>query len=179
MKKSVGILAILILAVALSACGKKAEPTPPQGQSANPSAAAPVAEAPKAEDKGVFASIKDALSKSIPIKCSFTDESGVKSTAYLSKNVIRVEADKNGDMPATHGIVKDNKMYIWSDLTDKGMVIDFSKMKNETAPTSGKDTIRSQDDLIAEIEKKKEDCTKEVVPDSMFELPANIQFAGF
>jgi len=179
MKKIFGVLSVFAVVIALTACGGKTEEAPSPSPVAQPSAEAPTSTLPATEDKGIFASIRDAISKSIPIKCSFTDKDGVKSVAYVTKDRVRVEAEKSGDMPATHGIVKDNKMYIWSELTDKGMVIDFSKITDEQAATMGEGAIRSTDDLIAQIERENDGCAKEVVSDSFFELPANIEFVNF
>ncbi len=169
MKKIFSALILFTLIFALAACAGKKDDSQETPESAQPSATAP-----EQEDKGIFSSVKDALDKSIPIKCKFVDPDGANAIAYIKKGEIRMEVEKNNDSPATHVIVRDEKMYMWAEGESGGLMVDFSK---KTAGVQS--DINSADDLLGVIEERKEDCSREVVSDSIFEVPGDVQFAGF
>lgn len=181
MKKLFGIIMAISIAIALSACGKEevkdtANTTDTPTEKSDQVKEDTVQE----EDKGIFASIKDALSKSIPLKCIYTDkESDTSMTMYLKGNIIRGDVIKKLPTdPFVSEIIKDNKMYIWSDASDQGIFVDFSKINpSDGTPVTGETQINSVDDIINEVEQQKQNCVREVVSDSIFEVPANIKFS--
>ena len=177
MKKLFGFIMVIVFAFVLSACGNK-EAQDTSGTSAQNNDEAQQENAVKTEDTGVFASIKDAISKSIPLKCVYTDAQGNGATLYIKGNVMRVDAIKKQPTdPLISEVIKDNKMYIWSDKSDQGMLIDFANIKpgNETFKMDEK-PIYSTDDIINKVDEQKQTCVTEAVSDSMFDVPANIKF---
>jgi len=181
MKKLFGLIMILFIAIALSACGKgevqdtaKTTDTPAERSDQVKE------DTVKEEDTGVFSSIKEALSKSISLKCLYTDKEGDSMTMYLKGNVMRVDGIKKQPTdPQVSEVVKDNKIYMWSDNTDQGVLIDFATIKpGEEYFKMDETTIKSTDDIINKVEEQKQNCVREIVSDSMFEVPANIKFLG-
>lgn len=175
MKKLIEFSLALLLIAFLSACGEESQ----DSSVSEPADSAAVTQ-PATETSGIFDSIKDALNKSIPLKCSYTSPEGDKSTVYFKKDVVRIDTEKqaSGD-PGFYGLVKENKMYIWGEDSDTGMVFDFSKIKPEdNSMKIGEKPIHSTDDIVNEIETQKQNCSKAVVSDSIFDVPADIKFLG-
>ncbi len=131
----------------------------------------PVAE----KAKETFTSIKDAVDRSITLKCEYTDESGEKTVAYIKGKQIRMDSATEGDQGFFHGIIRDDKMWIWADKIPEGMMLDFAKVTDDSLMMGDK-VIRSQDDILAKFEEKKDTCKQESVADSQFTLPENVKF---
>ena len=154
-----------VLIILLASCAKS--PTAPGGA--------------KSEDKNFFTSIRDAISKSITLKCLYVDEDGGKSDFYIKGNVLRVQGkikiNENQPETTVYEIAKDNMLYIWSDQSGDGLVVDLTQKRTEenAIKISGK-VINSSDDIINVVEAQKQNCHAEVVADSMFEIPGNINF---
>lgn len=134
------------------------------------------------EKKGIFSSIKDAFNKSIALRCDYIDENGNNTITYIKDKKIFLEEDlktdeaDGGKVQTVKGIIKDDKMYIWSDASDKGITIDFKNPKDGNKPKMGDKEIGSTEDVISKLEEKKERCKADTVDDSKFELPKNVQF---
>jgi hypothetical protein len=178
MKKiSIFVLAIC-LPLVLSGCGKKEAQNQNTGDQNTQSNQAQQQNSEKKEDKNIFASIGDAMSKSIPLKCTYTDESGNGATMYFKGKIIRADAVKAQPTdPLVSEIIKDNKIYIWSDNSDKGMLIDLSLIKPGDDTFKMDETpIYSSDDIVKKIDEQKQNCVKADIDDSIFEIPANIEF---
>lgn len=135
----------------------------------------------------VFTSIKDALSKSVSLKCVFKDEKGVETTTYIKNGAVRVMMSSSADNKDPNNyVMKDKKMYMWSETTKEGIVISLEEPKNvtpfptvanqgSTAP-EGSSGSGQQESILAEIEKYKDACKPEVVADSMFTVPTDVKF---
>ncbi|MFA5185428.1 MAG: hypothetical protein WC551_02985 [Patescibacteria group bacterium] len=134
------------------------------------------------EKKGIFSSIKDAFNKSIALRCDYVDENGNSTITYIKNKKIFLEEDMKADdaqgikVQKVKGIIKDDKMYIWSDASDKGITIDFKNPKDGNKPKMGDKEIGSTDDVISKLEEKKERCKTDTIDDSKFELPTTVQF---
>ena len=76
-----------------------------------------------------------------------------------------------------HGVIRDNKMWIWGDNADKGVLINFSKITDDSIKM-GNQPVHSQDDIIARLEDKKDTCRTTTIADSEFALPAGLSFLG-
>lgn len=131
---------------------------------------------------GVFGSIKDALSKSLSLQCAFTADDGVPTTAYIKAGAVRV--DTNGKTVEQQGsfIMKDKKIYFWQTATKQGTMMSVPEVS--VTPTSGstvKPTAASSegDNMMAALEKFKNDCKPAVVADSLFTPPADVKFTDF
>ena len=127
--------------------------------------------------KNTFTSIHDAIDRSIALRCEYTDTSGEKTIANISGKQIRLDSDKASEQGNFHGIIKDNKMYIWADKAPEGMMIDFSQIKDDSLKMDDK-PIRSSDDIISKLEEKKDTCKATTAAASMFELPSDVKFTS-
>ncbi len=125
----------------------------------------------------VFTSIKDALSKSLSLECTFTDESGRQTKAYMKAGAVR--SDFTGKTANESGsvIMKDKKIYFWN--AQGGFMMEAP----EETPAAGEPTTKATPggagDIVETMEKYKESCKPAVVADSLFTPPANITFQDF
>ncbi len=124
---------------------------------------------------GSFTSIQDAVNRSVSIQCQYTDESGETTIASIKGRQIRMDSVKEGEDGKFHGIIRDNKMWIWADKQPEGMMLDFTKITDDSLKMGDK-VIRSQDDIVAKLEDKKDTCKGMDLADSEFNLPENIKF---
>jgi hypothetical protein len=179
MKKLFGLIMSIFIVIALSACNKEEAQDTSDTSAQNNNVTQPE-NTVKEEDTGVFSSIKEALSKSISLKCLYTDKEGDSMTMYLKGNVMRVDVIKKQPTdPLISEVVKNNKIYMWSDTSDQGVLIDFAAIKpGEEYFKMDETTIKSTDDIINKVEEQKQNCVREIVSDSIFEVPANIKFLG-
>lgn len=158
------IILMLMVCVALAGCGGQKNANQDQTQ-------------PK-ETKGAWESIKDAMSKSISLRCEYTDEDGAQSINYIKGKMIRTESSnvKEGEIKA-YGIFKGEKAYIWTDNSKQGIIFDLTTFDDDT--TMGETKIESVDDIISELEKNKQNCRNESIPDSYFDIPGDITFTDW
>lgn len=136
----------------------------------------PGTSSPSTQGGNVFTSIKDALSKSLSLECTFTDETGRQTKAYMKAGAVR--SDFTGKTPEESGsvIMKDKKMYFWS--SQGGFMMEVP----DEQPTPGQQATEEDKlpstsaDLLKTLEQYKDSCKPAVVSDSIFTPPANIQF---
>ena len=136
------------------------------------------------QDSNVFTSIKDALSKSLSLECTYQDEKGTETKTYIKSGAVRAESKivVNGSATESQVIFKDRKMYSWDNTTKKGVVFEIpEETENPQITPSGQ---RSADDnksesFLAEIEKYKDACKPAVVSDSLFTPPSDVEFQDF
>lgn len=130
------------------------------------------------KQKGVFSSIKDALSKNVTLICDFKDESGSTVKSYIKNGAVRVttkdslNSDRDGEI-----IMKDKKMYMWDLKTKTGFVYDIPDSTETTDSTgmSGTEVVKS-DAYLSMIEKYKDSCKVSSVEDSYFVPPTDIKY---
>lgn len=136
-------------------------------------APAGIQNAPAAQQEGnVITSIKDALSKSMSLKCEYSDASGSKTTAYIKNGMVRADVAGETDS-AGSVIIKDKKMYFWNE--QGGFMIDMPEM--DVTPAPGSNTSQQQgQNTIADLEKYKDNCKTAVVADSLFTPPSDVKF---
>jgi len=136
---------------------------------------------------GIFGSVKDALSKSLSLKCVYKDESGTETTTYIKNGSVRIMmTNANENQEYNNILMKEKKMYMWSDKSKTGFVYETIDPKDMTPyPTfkveKGLEPEKApgnqqQDSIIAEIEKYKNACKTESISDSLFELPNDVEF---
>lgn len=128
----------------------------------------------------VFTSIKDALSKSMSLKCVYKDEKGVQTTTYIKGGAVRVmmEGVKEKEQP-NNIVLKDKKMYMWDEVSKTGFTFTMTEPKISPVKVTGKipEAPANKDaSLLAEIEKYKDSCKAEIIADSFFTPPADIKF---
>jgi hypothetical protein len=165
-KKYSAVLAISILILVGAGCGK------------NPSPGTEI------ESKGAWQSIKDAFDRSIAVRCDYTDEDGEKTITYIKNKRIYFESEpqptagEGEESTVVKGLAKDDKMYIWSEGSAKGLMFDFKNPVGDSQPKMGDKEIRGTQDIIDKLEENKSNCRSESIPDAKFELPA-IEFVSF
>ena len=138
-----------------------------------------------AQNSNVFQSIQDALSKSLSLQCSFTDEQNRKTTAYIKAGAIRADVlgnDPTKEYNSTSVIIKDKKMYIWDTVKKQGMVMEV-KEQPTVEPTgtmqenqTGSSSSENPGEVMATLEKYKKDCKTAVLSDSLFTPPTDVTF---
>lgn len=128
-----------------------------------------------------FTSIQDALSRSLSLECTFTDDNGRQTKTYMKAGAVRTDftgskAEESGSM-----ILKDKKMYSWNDTTKQGFMMQVPDLKITPTQNSktgaGKGTNPA--DALAMIEKYKSSCKPGTVADSLFTPPAEIKFTDY
>lgn len=123
-----------------------------------------------------FGSIKDALSKSISLKCEYPDDKGNKVTTYIKAGAVRMMGYSSGsDGTSGQALMKDGKMYFWDDKTKEGTVISFDTEKMKEAAESVK-TSNQSEDFLQGIEQYKDYCKTATVSDSLFTVPTDVKF---
>lgn len=136
--------------------------------------------------EGMFNSIQEALTKSISIKCVYKDEKGVKTTTYIKNGNVRVMMT-NSEYPEQPNniIIKDKKMYMWTDSTKTGFVFEVEDPSTSPMPTfevekrlkpEKKPELQQQESILTQIEKYKDSCKAEKISDSIFNIPTDVQF---
>ncbi len=133
--------------------------------------------------KPVFKSIKEALSKSMNLKCAYKDEKGIETKSYLKNGVIRMMRSTKNDKQPDNFIINKNKMYAWNDKTKKGIVFTVKKSEETIVPPSSeneKEMPKANDNqkeaTLAQFEKYKNYCKVENVDNSIITVPANVKF---
>ncbi len=133
--------------------------------------------------KDAFASIQDALAKSMSLRCDYTDTTGKKVITYIKSGVIR--ADVSGQVPSANGsvIMKDKKMYFWNGKQGFVMTFDMGGMMAGTAaaapsmmqkPSSA--PIPDGSSLMKNLETYKKYCKVATVDDTLFIIPTDVVF---
>jgi hypothetical protein len=162
------ILTVVATSLLLSACTLPAQLT---GLTEKIKSVAPTT----TPTNNVFTSVKDAVTRQIALKCEYTDNGQTTTTYIKGKNVRLVGNNKSAGV---EGLMKDDKFYLWSSKNNqdkKGMIIDIAKMEGAKM---GQTPIKSIDDVVVELEKKKENCVNSTDGDSIFELPGDITFTA-
>ncbi|OGK19531.1 hypothetical protein A2866_00150 [Candidatus Roizmanbacteria bacterium RIFCSPHIGHO2_01_FULL_39_8] len=134
------------------------------------------------EEGNVFTSIKDALSKSVSLECTYNDEEGVSVKSYIKGGGVRSMMTAKDPKQPNNFIMKDNKMYMWNDTTKEGFMTTWEMPKditpNPTLEAMGKEEEKTNesDSLLAQMEKYKDACKPAVVADSLFTPPTDVKF---
>jgi len=131
----------------------------------------PATDQKPAEKKGgVFESIKDAMSKSLSLKCEYPTEKG-KVIAYIKGSSIRIDGSWSGANEGS-AIVKEDKIWTWNNDGKEGIIF---PIQSDQAKGQGV----NPDDLVNDFEKEKQFCSTAVFSDSVFDPPQDINFKDF
>lgn len=128
---------------------------------------------------GVFESIRDALSKSLSLECTYKDERGVETKTYIKAGAVRVDSklENKGEVNYSQFILKDRKMYSWDPTTKKGMVFEIPAVTPQVGSSDQPpDGGFNQESFLQEIEKYKNSCKTASVSDSLFTAPSDVTF---
>lgn len=131
-----------------------------------------------------FTSIKDALSKSVSLKCSFTDEQGRVTESFVKNGAVRTNYTAQDPQDSGSMIMKDNKMYAWNAKNEGWMMEIQPEMKDTVTAEAKQMNDRSKgtaswDETMAAMEKYKESCKTAVVDDTMFTPPSTVTFQDY
>lgn len=142
---------------------------------------APIGTETNSTNSNVFTSVKDALSKSMSLKCTYKDEKGVETISYIKGGSVRVVVTETGEEEQYGNILmKDKKMYMWSDKTKQGFTLVIKEPENisPVQKTNNEDVQKNQDQesVLAQIEKYKDACKVETISDSYFTVPTDVKF---
>lgn len=140
---------------------------------------------PTPENKNIFTSIQDAVSKSLSLQCDYTGDDGIKTIAYIKGGAVR--ADVTGKTAEQSGsvIVKDSKMYYWNGKVGMTAEFDMSQMQQmmpSTTPTgkpTGAASGQGGSSVMQNLEKYKQYCKPAVVSDSLFVPPTDVKFTDY
>ncbi len=120
---------------------------------------------PGEKKEGVFDSIRDAISKSLSLKCEYkTDKT--KTVAYIKGTTIRVDSSGTGKTKSG-AIIKDNKLWSWDVDKKEGVIMPLQM---------NKDKGLSSEEIVNNLEKEKQFCRTAVFSDSVFNPPTDVKF---
>lgn len=128
----------------------------------------------------VFTSIQDALSRSVSLKCEYTDESDKKIVTSIKAGAIRTDFQATDPKQSGSMIVKDKKMYFWNGKVGTTMSFDIEEMTKGITPTAKKSTTSAASEnataVMSGLEKFKDSCKPAIIADSLFVPPADVKF---
>ena len=125
------------------------------------------------QKEGIFGSIRQALEKSVNLKCQYQLENGDKMTVYLKgKDLIRAEVTTKQNQQTTT-IMKDDKMWFWLPATKKGMMISLAGLQQQGLANQ---QVPNKEKILEEAEKYKETCQPATIANSLFEIPQEVEF---
>lgn len=126
---------------------------------------------------GPFSSIKDALMKSLSLKCEYPDpKTKATVTTYIKNGAVRVMGMSIQNNKSSNAIMKDNKMWIWSEGETQGMMLDLNIPATGKKVTGEPTKEDQRERVLAEMEQYKNYCKTDVVSDSFFAPPSNVTF---
>lgn len=131
-----------------------------------------------------FSSIKDALSKSLSLVCTFTDDQGRKTESSVKNGAVRVNMMAVKPEDSTSMIMKDKKIYFWNEVKKEGMMMEVPEVSitplptvtGITKPTTKTNQAVNGQEVLAMLEKFKDSCKPGVVDDALFMPPADVKF---
>ncbi len=128
----------------------------------------------KTGGNNVFSSIKDAMSKSLSLKCEYQNVEG-KSTTYVKGDKVRVITETTGaEAKIANLIFKDNKMWIWNNGEKEGFIFEIDEQSVDKEDELSGQT--NKEELIEELEQYKDKCSTTIIQDSMFSPPSDVTF---
>ena len=162
MKKSFTILFAVLM---LSGCQKAGTSTP-------------LAPTPTAKEPlpNVFATIRDAVTKSLMLKCEYTDDNNQTVITYIKGTSVRLNG--TGTEAKINGIMKDGQFYLWEIGKNKGMKLDIAKLATGGSLKMDGTVIKSEDDVIGVLERHKDKCQVSPGDVSMMDLPGGVDFTA-
>ena len=120
------------------------------------------------QSEGVFGSIKDAISKSLSLKCEY--KVGENTTiAYVKGSNVRIDGSWEGKNNSA-AILKENKMWTWDIAKKEGIIFSFENTQ------SGTQTQATSDQIVGSLENQKQYCKVSVFSDSVFTPPTDVKF---
>lgn len=133
-------------------------------------------ETPKTAEKApIFASIQDAITKSLTLECNFSTDSNTDVLAYVKNGQVRsIVSVKNDPTQSGNAIIKlgDKKIYFWN-AQKMGFIF---AMPSITVTPGEESKVQSAQAMWNQLEKFKDHCKVANVSDSLFVLPKDVTF---
>lgn len=132
-----------------------------------------------------FTSIQDALSRSLSLECTFTDDSGRQTKSYVKAGAVRTDFTGKTAADTGSAIIKDKKMYYWNNSKKEGFMMEVPAVtpgKSESGSTPSNSSLgkgNSASEVYAMLEKFKNSCKASTVADSLFTPPTDIKFQDY
>lgn len=129
----------------------------------------------------VVSSIKDALSKSLTLKCEYPDEQGNKTVTYIKGGAVRAVTTSAAGVKG-NVLLKENTMYTWEEGKKEGMMFKMEAEAMAEAKEDVKEMEKSDSDenqrteYLNKLEQYKDYCKPATVSGSLFNPPADVKF---
>lgn len=124
-------------------------------------------------DTGSFDTVADAVSKRISLKCTYTDADKSVTTLYIKSDNIFIEWNSDNKDWSINWVIKWDVIYMWNGSA-------WLKLNLSTSPKDSikiwKQSITSQSDLLDVVNSQKDNCSKQDIDDSKFEIPSDVEF---
>lgn len=132
-----------------------------------------------------FTSIQDALSRSLSLECSFTDDGGRQTKSYVKAGAVRTDFTGKNTEDSGSAIIKGKKMYYWNTTKKEGFMMEVpavtpGKSESNPAPSAGSmGKGSSASEVYSMLEKFKNSCRASAVADSLFTPPTDVKFQDY
>lgn len=133
------------------------------------------------QQNNVVTSIKDALSKSASLECTYTDEEGRQSKTFMKNGAVRSDFTGKTTEDTGSAIITAKKMYMWN-ANKEGFMMDIPEVTPSAESTTETDTNSQnaqKDEIMKDLEQYKESCKAAVVSDSLFTPPSDVKFTDY
>ena len=174
-KKTLGIVVVVLLAIGAFLYMNPSSPLKSRAMNSGSSATG----------TSPFTSIQDALSRSLSLECTFTDESGRQTKSYVKAGAVRTDFTGKTSADTGSAIIKDKKMYYWNAAKKEGFMMEVPAVtpgKSESGSTPSNSSLgkgNSASEVYAMLEKFKNSCKASTVADSLFTPPTDIKFQDY
>ena len=139
-----------------------------------PTAPSEVSEqAPAEEGKGFVGKLKDALILGQSMKCTWEKDENNFAISYIKDSKVRTEVTQAGEK--AHSIMVDNCTYTWQEGETQGFKMCFEPEEGEEVE-EGEEEAMTPEEITAEMPDYEYNCEPAIVPDSMFNPPAEVNF---
>ena len=123
-------------------------------------------------------SIKDLLMMGVSQKCTFTKndtETSSTITIYMDNGHVRgdIETVASGKTVDSHMIIQGTETYIWMEGQNSGFKMAFNSNTPTSKPVQGQNNSVNPDEKVDYV------CSPWSADQTIFSLPANIQFSDF
>lgn len=125
--------------------------------------------------------IENALTGSGSVMCEYTTDTGETVTAYVKDGKIRTDMT-GGPEGSVSFLLVDKMSYTWNQDTKEGMqymIPDVTPGEEVEVDETMESETPDANDFQDQIEQYKESCTNQNVDDSMFVVPADVNFVDY
>ncbi len=140
-------------------------------------AQAPAGEAPATGEGGFVGKLKDALTLGQSMKCVWRQDESNFAISYIKDDKVHTEVTQAGKK--AHSIIKDDCSYSWEEGATQGFEMCFEPEEvGEVEEVEEAEEPASPEEITGEMPDYEYSCEPAVVSESMFELPAGVNFVS-